>query len=371
MSRIVLIVGKATGGIGVHVRDLAAGLAGSGHDLQVVTDPLTARTFGLDRARLLWPDPAHPDPRRWRALRDVLRSAQVVHAHGHQAGLVAAAALGRRRPGAPGLIISLHNELPTLGPTLRPVLRPAIERAERAAFARADLVTGASADLVTAAQGLGARHTDLALVPSPRVPALLAAGPPDRAAARQRVAATYGLDPGLPWLVTISRIAPQKDLPTLVAAGAELHTRVRWLVAGSGVADLLTHLRAQAAATASPVDFLGPVPDPQDLLLAGDVFVLSSTWEARALVVQEAMAAALPVVAPAVGGLTDLLRAGGGVLVPPRDPGALAAAIQGYLADPVARTADGRRGQQIARSWPGIEETTRGWQASYERLIVG
>ena len=80
MSRIVLVVGKATGGIGIHVRDLAAGLAGLGHDVEVVTDPLTARTFGLDHARLLWPDPTRPDPRRLAQLRRLLRGADLVHA---------------------------------------------------------------------------------------------------------------------------------------------------------------------------------------------------------------------------------------------------------------------------------------------------
>ena len=153
MTRVVMLVGKATGGIGVHVRDLAAGLAAAGTEVAIVTDPLTARTFGLGGARLLWPDPRRPDPRRLGELRRLLRGADVVHAHGHQAGLVAAFALGprpRRARSRPAFVISLHNEVPLL----RRPLRPVIERAERTAMRRADLVTGASADLVAAARGL-------------------------------------------------------------------------------------------------------------------------------------------------------------------------------------------------------------------------
>ena len=86
MTRVVMLAGKATGGIGVHVRDLAAGLAAAGTEVAIVTDPLTARTFGLGGARLLWPDPRRPDPRRLGELRRLLRGADVVHAHGHQAG---------------------------------------------------------------------------------------------------------------------------------------------------------------------------------------------------------------------------------------------------------------------------------------------
>ena len=367
MSRIVLVVGKATGGIGIHVRDLAAGLAGLGHDVEVVTDPLTARTFGLDHARLLWPDPTRPDPRRLAQLRRLLRGADLVHAHGHQAGIVAGAALGRRRRGGVPLVISLHNELPAVpGPA-----RAAVERAERVALGRAELVTGASDDLVAAARSLGAGHTQLAPVPSPRVPALAGAGPEQRAGARERVRTAYGLPGDLPWIVTISRIAPQKDLPTLVAAAAQLRTRVRWLVAGSGVADLLADLREQATTLGSPVDFLGPVSAPEDLLLAADLFVLTSTWEARALVVQEAMAAGLPVIAPAVGGLPGLLADGGGVLVPPGDPAATAQAVEELLADPARRAALGARGREVARGWDDLDAATRAWSTAYDRLIVG
>ena len=82
-----------------------------------------------------------------------------------------------------------------------------------------------------------------------------------------------------------------------------------------------------------------------------DMFVLPSLYEDLSSALIEAMAAGLPVVATRVGGTADLVHDGvNGLLVAPRDPAALAAAISRVLADPAAaarRTAD-------AYAWPGL-----------------
>ena len=375
MSRVVLLVGKATGGIGVHVRDLAAGLTELGHEVVVATDPLTAQTFDLPGAHLLWPSPRRPDPRSIARLRALVRSADIVHAHGHQAGIVAATALSRRDRGrharrTPALVISLHNELPDLsGP-----VGAAARAAERRALRRADLVTGASGDLVQAALRHGARAARLARVPSPRVPDLLAATSADREAARGRVRAAYGLGEGRPLVVTVSRIAPQKDLSGLLDASARVHVALDWLVAGSGDAPLLADLSARVARDTLPVQFVGSVPAADELILAADLFVLTSLWEARALVVQEAMAAGTPVIAPAVGGLPELLTQGtqpSGALVAPRDPAAVAAAIDALLADDDYRKALARHAREVAAAWPDTRECVREWAAAYDGLLGG
>ena len=380
--QVVLVLGKSTGGIGTHVVDLATGLRAAGHQVIVVTDPLTASTFGIDDAVLAWPDPRRPDPRILLRLRGILRRADIVHAHGHQAGALVAAVLPRTgrggfqrrwRRGAPGLragrpadqpavVLSVHNESPALGGVRAQVAR----RVERAAVRTADLVTGASTDLVRRARALGARRAELARVPSPRVPALLAATEADREAAREAVRTAYGIGAGGPLVVTISRIAPQKDLATLVAAAQLLDTRPAWLVAGGGIPALQHDLEVRAGDTG--VRFIGPVADPAALLLAADVFALTSTWEARALVVQEALAAGLPVVASEVGGLPDLLD-GLGLLIPPRDPQAFADAVSALLADPQVRRTAGERGRQRAVTWPTSPQMVAQWVDDYARLI--
>jgi glycosyltransferase involved in cell wall biosynthesis len=74
------------------------------------------------------------------------------------------------------------------------------------------------------------------------------------------------------------------------------------------------------------------------------------------------MAHARPVVASAVGGLTDLVIDGEtGVLVPPRDPAALRAALERLLGDPDLRRRLGAAGRERARerfSWPVVTDAT-------------
>jgi glycosyltransferase involved in cell wall biosynthesis len=88
-------------------------------------------------------------------------------------------------------------------------------------------------------------------------------------------------------------------------------------------------------------------PQPKDeirrLYAEADIFVLPTYREGFPNVVLEAMAAALPVVATTVGAIPDAVRDGEeGILVPPRDPAALQAALRRLVEDPQLRHAMGR-----------------------------
>ena len=380
--RIVMVVGRSTGGIGTHVGQLTAELRRLGHDVVIVTDPLTAQRFGWDEALRWWP--AGREWVRWLPrVRRLLAGADVVHAHGLKAGTLVACSLGvsslgvsslvgrRRRPRS---VLSLHNSLPSsFSSSLPGSLHGAVSvrgtRArvatgvERLVVRSADLVTGASSDLVAVAVALGARAVELAPVPSPRVPGLLdqpLASAGDRAA----LAATLlpRTDGSLPLVLTISRIAPQKSLDVLVAAAAALRTPVVWAVVGDGDRVLLGRL--EDAALGTGVRFVGPSKDVSTWLRAATVFVLPSVWEARALVVQEAMAAGTPVVATDVGGLRDLVGAAG-VLVPVARADALARAVEDLLGDPERRAELSGRGREQARTWPDGEATAVRWVSWY------
>jgi glycosyltransferase involved in cell wall biosynthesis len=362
--RVVMLVGRSTGGIGTHVVDLTASLRSLGDEVHVVTDPLTADRFGVPDARPWWPDPRHP----WRAcadagrMRRALRGADVVHAHGHQAGLVAVLVSRGLRP-RPTVVVSLHNAvLHGTGP--RGVALTAVERL---VARNADLVTGASTDLVHRARQLGARRSELAPVPSPRVPALLAMDPPDdaeRARLEASVLESAGLHRGGALVVTVSRVAPQKDLTTLLDAADELVTPVTWCVIGDGDRDLAERLEREIDERRLPVHLVGPVTDPGPWLRAAAVLVLTSRWEARALVVQEALAAGTPVVATDTGGLRDLLD-GVGRLVPVGAAADVAEAVDDLLADPSSHAAARLAGRERARSWDDAEATARRWRRWY------
>ena len=118
----------------------------------------------------------------------------------------------------------------------------------------------------------------------------------------------------------------------------------------------------------APVHFLGARDDVEQWLRAAEVFVLPSEWEARALVVQEAMAAGTPVVATDVGGLHDLVT-GTGLLVIPGDPGAIARATDQVLTDPGLRADLAARGRKAARSLPDGRDTASAWLTRYAETL--
>src|SRR5665811_668413 len=370
-----MLLGRSTGGIGTHVAQLSADLRDRGTDVIVVTHPLTAQHFDLGPVRLWWPGSAgwiralHD----FRLLRRLALDSDIVHAHGHQGSLLAtlsmiSIALTRDRS-RPKLIVSQHNAV------LEGSGRQGLKRlAQRWVARRADLVTGASSDLVKEALLFGAGRAELAQVPSPRVPELLEQRPADaqmRAKNRATLFSSVDLtevDLALPLVVTISRIAPQKNLPVLVEAASRLLSPCTWVVLGDGDPDLLTTLRAQAHALRAPVHLVGARSDAGQWLRAAEVFVLPSRWEARALVVQEAMAAGTPVVATDVGGLHDLVL-GNGLLVPPGDPEAMAKAIDRVLADSGLREELAAHGREAAKALPGGSDTASRWLAWYSETL--
>jgi glycosyltransferase involved in cell wall biosynthesis len=367
-----MLLGRSTGGIGTHVVDLTAELRLLGDDVVVVTDPLTADRFDLVDARLWWPQLGGSNApglaqtlRNLVRLRRLVRGADVVHAHGHQAGLLAT--LVSVATGTP-VVVSQHNAVLDTRHTRRLVAT----LAQRFVTRHAVLVTGASTDLVDQARTLGARDPRLAPVPSPRVPGLLDR-PSLTVAARAELAADLLARAGVPTepatqasrlVLTVSRIAPQKDLETLIAAAARVGAGVSWVVVGDGDQTLLSRYRREVERLDAPVHFVGAVPDPSDWLRAAEVFALPSRWEARALVVQEAMAAGTPVVATATGGLRDLVE-GAGILVPVGDAAALARAVRGLLDDSQRRGQLSQLGRDRAASWDDGRTTARRWHQWY------
>jgi glycosyltransferase involved in cell wall biosynthesis len=125
-----------------------------------------------------------------------------------------------------------------------------------------------------------------------------------------------------------------KGLSDLLAA-AQLVPEAFFVLAGEGREREILQTRARALGIANRVSFLGHRNDIPDLLASCDVFVLPSLYEGLPVSVLEAMAAGKPVVATAVGGTCEVVLHGQtGLLVPPRDPAALARAIRTLLADP-------------------------------------
>jgi len=134
-----------------------------------------------------------------------------------------------------------------------------------------------------------------------------------------------------PVVLAVARLHPQKGLEYLLEAATRLPD-VRFLVAGDGQERSALERKASALGVDNRLEFLGERDDVPALLKAADVFVLPSLYEGLPVSVLEAMAAGTPVVATAVGGTTEAVVDGeSGILVPPRDPNALANAIRDLL----------------------------------------
>jgi glycosyltransferase involved in cell wall biosynthesis len=162
--------------------------------------------------------------------------------------------------------------------------------------------------------------------------------------------AAFGLGPGDVAIAVVGRLTAQKDHATFLAAAARLAPRApsaRFLVVGEG--ELRADLAAQAAALGLGPDrlrFTGALRDIPALLAAVDAIAFSSAWEGLPMALLEAMAMELPVAATAVGGVPDVLRDGvEGLLVPARDPEALARALETLVADPALRARLGAAGR--------------------------
>jgi len=147
----------------------------------------------------------------------------------------------------------------------------------------------------------------------------------------------YGMEPGAQIVGVVARLEPEKGHPTLFEAWPAVLRAVPdayLLVVGEGSRrDALERL-AQELRVAHRVVFTGRRDDVPAVTAALDVAVLPSYREAQGLTILEAMALSRPVVASNVGGIPEVVEDGvTGLLVPPHDPDALAAALIRLLVD--------------------------------------
>ena len=135
-------------------------------------------------------------------------------------------------------------------------------------------------------------------------------------------------------VLTPARLHEQKGHAFLLAAAAEVPDAT-FVLAGDGPLRADLEAQARELGVAERCVFLGHRPDVPDLLAAADVLVLPSLYEGLPVSVLEAMAAQRPVVATAIGGTDEAVtHEAVGLLVPPRDPAALASAIRRLRGDP-------------------------------------
>jgi glycosyltransferase involved in cell wall biosynthesis len=180
--------------------------------------------------------------------------------------------------------------------------------------------------------------------PAPKVPAL-----PPRDELRRELAFSENT------LVFAGRLGPQKALDVLLRALADVPA-VALVVAGDGPERAALERTSVELELDGRVSFLGAVPRERVLRLfrAADASVLPSAWENFPHTVVEALTVGCPVIATAVGGVPEVVRDGeNGLLVEPRDPEALAVAIERFFGDDELRA---RLGAAAPASVEGYSE---------------
>lgn len=365
--------GLATGGAERVVVSLLRRLSADGVDAAVCT--VTARHDGplaaeLDAARIRRFDLRArrlADPLALRRLLRLLRTEGIdlIHAHGQDASILAAAA----RAATPVRLAITRHVLDEPVDTWRQWARA---RTALRAFRRADAavaVSGAAADRL-------AQLTDL---PRPSVRVIRngidVAGFAGRCAeeARADLVRLLGIDPADRLVLVPAVLRAGKGHSVLLSALPMLRwlvPGVRVLFAGGGEEEEL--LRAEAAPHGPAVVFLGNRTDIPELLAACDVVVLPSFSEALPTALMEAAAAGRPVVATAVGGTTEVVIDGRtGLLVPPGDGSALTTAIAELLLDPARARAMGEHAAKHARERFTIERHARDTVTLWHELARG
>ncbi|HEY4419068.1 MAG TPA: glycosyltransferase, partial [Pseudonocardia sp.] len=329
--------------------------------------------------RHAWAGPAEPLPKEelvphLPAFTDTVKAAwstdppDIVHAHFWMSGMVALAAAGGRIPvvetfHALGSVQRRHHGSDDTSPEGR-------IRAELAVARAADRVLATCTDEVFELARLGAPRRRISVVPCGVDTGLFTPeGPVAHRSERPR-------------LVSLGRLVPHKGVDEVIEALRRI-PNAELVVAGGdpsvgGAQATDPHAerlrsRAQAVGVADRVRLIGPVGREQvpALLRSADAVVCVPWYEPFGIVPLEAMACARPVVASTVGGIQDtVVDQVTGLLVPPRRPDAVAAAVRDLIASPTRAAAYGIAGRDrvlVRYDWERVATAT---EAVYGEVIA-
>lgn len=200
-------------------------------------------------------------------------------------------------------------------------------------------------------------------VPMPRVEG-------DPAVARQEARRRLGLPAGGFVGGFVGALTREKGADLALEAWARLTSPHRLIVVGDGPERGKLTARTRQADLAGRVTWTGFVDDVAPIWPALDILVAPSRHEGLGTAVIQAMGAGVPVVAAAVGGLTEVVEDGRtGRLTPPDDPAALAARIDELAASSVERERLARAGRERAAEY-SVERMVAGTRAVYETLLA-
>jgi glycosyltransferase involved in cell wall biosynthesis len=334
-----------------HLLDLALALGQAAPDISLVLvcpdpSPLAqrAKEAGLPVIAVASGASGVLDRRTLRVLRRHLRSGriQILHAHNGRTALLAALAVALARCGR--VVVTQHFLEPahTAHHGFKAKLYAAAHRWVNARVAHFIAISQAARSRMLARGDASPERVSMihnALFP----PEASTLAPP------ATVRAHFGVPSSTPLLVCVARLEKEKSLDTLLEALHLLKAKrvaVHCIMAGEGGERAALETQAKTLGLGDRLQLPGYCTDVMSLIGAADVFVLPSRIESFGLVLLEAMALSKAVIATRAGGPAEVVADGeSGVLVPPRDAAALAAALEKLVGDATLRTQMGRAGR--------------------------
>ena len=277
----------------------------------------------------------------------------------------AVAPLAARLAGYP-CVIAHYGTLPDAAPESAPVARAALNRLSFECLDDVIVKTRAAARIWARSMRVSERR--FAAIPN-GLELGSYEGPPDPAPLRER----FGLKESDLVVGLSARLDPVKGHRYLIDAAAAVRARVPnavFVLAGNGPLRDALKERTRRLGLEGVVRFVGYQADIVPLTWLYDVAVLPSVTETFGWAVVEAMACRKPVVASALPAVAEVMRDGEtGVLVPARDPEALAGALVGLLEDPVLRERMGEAGRRRVEQEFTIQRMRQETYALYDRHL--
>lgn len=341
-ARVLHIIRPAAGGMKQHLEDLVAGLNGKefmisvagpgdsdGDDIKRVIEALGASYYPV---RITGPLRPAQDFRCVLELYGLIKRERfdIVHCHGSKAGLVGRMAAWLA--GAPVIIVTIHNF----------VVYEEVPLFKRLLFTRGEEFLGRkTTGIITVSRALKTEMAKKFGIPEDKVAAIYNGIDLERFRVEKNLAGLrkdYGIGEDIPIVGTVARMAPQKGLRYFVEAAAMLVkegcTGIFFIV-GDGPLRPELEVQADRLGLKGRLIFTGYQSDIVSFLKMFDIFVIPSIAEGLSITTIEAMAAGKPVIASRVGGLPELVKhEQNGLLVPPRDAGALTRAIKYLIRQP-------------------------------------
>lgn len=373
MKRVLFVTTDlALGGAETQVVHLATRLKSRGWEVQVVSlmpprayvvemQAAGVSVFSLDIKRKV------PDPRPFLRLARLIRAwrPEIVHSHMVHANILAR--IVRPLVRVPVLVCTAHS-IDERGRKGSGRLREFLYR-----------LTDPFCDLTTQVSQAGLeRYVRIGTVPRHKIRYIPNGVDTERfksdLEARLRSRQELRLEEAFVWLA-VGRFDVEKDYPNMLRAFAQVvkkQCETFLLIAGDGPLRPAVEELARDLGLKDHVQFLEIRRDIPDLMNAADAYIMSSIWEGMPMVLLEASATELPIVATNVGGNREVVLDGKtGFLVPPKDPEALAQAMLRLMSlSEEERWRMGKLARQHIEAHYSLDRVVNQWEALYRELLA-